>query len=207
MIGTLAALAALAAAPVQPGDSAHIRCAFAKAGELASSTAEPAELVAQRVVAACTADSAAGPASDPTRLRIRAAAIAMVNRKRGTDGQAPDAPIRLPTLETRVSNGFDIPDEIAPAILPYLQCRIASAGVALYDDDRDTRIAPVVGKGVDCAPWRKQAARDADRLLRERGGMSKARRAEYIERILAGADVFHRASALPPQSSESHAEH
>jgi hypothetical protein len=213
MMAILPVIAALAAAPAQPDDAAHIRCAFEKAGELATSTAEPAETVAKRVLSACSA--ALGPVDEATRMRIRAAAVAVVNRRRGVDGQAQDAPFRLPNLADVPTGRFDVPDEIAPAIVPYMMCQAASAGVPVYTEGRKQLIAPPagIGKGSGCSAARELAARRADLLLRRRGGMTKKARAQLIERTLAGADAFQRASELPPPppppppSSEPHAEH
>jgi hypothetical protein len=199
MIAILPVLLALAAAPSQPDEAAKMRCAFEKAGELAVSTAEPAEAVAEQVVSACAGSP--GTVDEATRFRIRSAAVAVVNRRRGVGGQAQDAPFRLPNVSDLPGASLDIPDEIAPAIVPYVICKTASAGIPMYTEGRERLIAPPAGfvKGVDCTAVRRQAARNADRLLRDRGGMTRKARSELIERTLAGADAFHR-SAVPPPS-------
>ena len=211
MIALAAASIALAAAPAQAGDTPYIRCAFEKAADLAKAGGKSAEKIGDEAVRLCAAAGGADSPSpsDDTRRRMHAAAVAMVNRRRGTDGLPADAPFRLPNPESAASvRSFDIPDEIAPAVIPYLQCLIASAGTPLYAEGRNRPIAPPkgIGKGSDCAAFRLQAAKNADRLLRENGNKSKAERRALIEATLAGLEDFQRAPApqnLSPKSPEN----
>lgn len=206
MIELLVALAAMQATPAQPNDSAFIKCAFDKAGELATASAGSSDFLADEVVVACqTADGADTPRmTDLTEVRVRAAAIAVINRKRGLDGQPADAPIRLPTISTLPMGRLDIPDEIAPAVVPYLRCLIASAGVPVYTAGRESLIAPPQGveKGSNCETFRTKARRDAHILLRRQGGRDKQQRQVMIEATLTSIDDFQRASTPPATSPE-----
>ncbi|HYE29752.1 MAG TPA: hypothetical protein VEA61_16155 [Allosphingosinicella sp.] len=124
---------------------------------------------------------------------------------------AAASPADAPNLERRavMRGSMDIPDEIAPAVLPYLNCQIASSGVPVYADGR--RLPPPAGivKGSDCSAMRRQAATEADRMLRARGMASAARRRAIVDDTLARMDEFHRASLLPPvpPSKENDAQH
>jgi hypothetical protein len=194
-----------AAAPVQPADAPNIRCAFETAAAMAVESSDPPERVADRVVASCAAVGGpeTPPMSDTGRLRIRAAAIAMVNRKRGTDGQPADAPIRIPTVESSLT----IPDEIAPAVIPYFICLSASAGIPVLTEGGGRRIAPPpgLGKGSDCSEARKSAARNADGMLVRQGGRSPAQRRALIESTLEAIDAHQKASSSRKSEDEPHA--
>ena len=165
-----------------------------------------ADALAEEVVTACASAGGADMPrmTDVTEARVRAAAIAMINRKRGLDGEPADAPIRLPVVGVAQVGRLDIPDEIAPAVVPYLQCLIASAGVPLYTAGREKLIAPPEGaaKGSDCERFREKAARDADVLLRRHGGKDKQQREATIDRTLMNIEDFQRASRQPPTSPE-----
>ena len=191
MIFSLLVQAALAAAAsAAPPDREQMACAFGKARELATSSVEAPDVLADKIVAECTAKPPGAPeAGDAEKAGVRAAALAMINRKRGTDGQPPDAPLAIPSFDT--VEPFDIPDEIAPAIGSYVVCVNASRGVPMYD--RSMRLVeppPGIGKGSDCTTVRKTAVRWADRLLRGRGGMGKRERRAFIFRAFADVDAF-----------------
>jgi hypothetical protein len=96
---------------------------------------------------------------------------------------------------------FQIPDEIAPAIVPYVGCLLASRGVEVRGslDPRPRNVE----KGADCSGHREAAERNADALLRNIGGRNGAERKAMIEATLAGADDFVRGSHLPPPQSTS----
>lgn len=201
MISILAALALQAGSSGGPVDI-DIRCGFTNARELATATTEPADSIAEKVVAACTADTSKGPIDDARRQKIRAAALAMVNRSRGMDGEAPDAPFRLPQVES----SLEIPDEIAPAVMPYMLCQVASAGVPMYTEGKKALIPPPPGitKGSDCGAARAKAATDADRMLKRAGRKGKAERGAYVEKVLRDMDEFHAASqARRSQSTDT----
>lgn len=105
----------------------------------------------------------------------------------------------------RVKQGLEIPDEIAPAILPYLLCRSASAGVAVYSEEKRQPVAPPPGlaQGASCDLQRARAAADADGLLRRRGGRDEVARRSLIGTTLAGIDAFLRASASPDPQGDA----
>ena len=96
-----------------------------------------------------------------------------------------------------------IPDEIAPAVVPYMGCLLARDGVEVRGkiDPRP----PGVSKGADCAPFRKRAAKDAHVLLKRQGMRSRAERTAFIERTLTSIENFPKPGATPPTDSEPHA--
>lgn len=207
MIEALIALAAISGVPTPPEDQAYITCAFQRAGELASATGDSPEAVADRVVDACAeADGAdAPPMTDATRHRVRTAAIAVVNRRRGLDGQPPDAPIRLPSsTSTSQVASLHIPDEIAPAVLPYMSCRLGSAGVPLRRSRDGADVAPAVAVGADCSDSRAEAARHAEAMLRAQRRGSRSDRRAFVERVLLSIDDFVTTTLAPPPAEEGH---
>jgi hypothetical protein len=101
-----------------------------------------------------------------------------------------------------VTRRLDIPDEIAPAIVPYMMCLSASAGTPVYTEGKKRLIPPPpgIGKGAGCSAQRARAAVDAEQLLRRRGGRNKKARRALIEKTLAEIDAFERAPAAPPRA-------
>jgi hypothetical protein len=83
-----------------------------------------------------------------------------------------------------------IPDEIAPAVRPYMQCLGAARP-----------------QGSGCRAERAKAAADSDRMLRRRGGRSKEARRALIEKTLAEVDAFHRAFAPAPRQGGADVQH
>jgi hypothetical protein len=212
MILLLAALALLPE-PVPaagPQNDADVPCAFDKAARLAGESKASAEAVADEVVAQCLPPaSGKGDADmDVRTFRVRAAAIAMVNRRRGLDGQPADAPIRLPSMERSEAHNFAIPDEIAPAIVPYFECLVASMGLPMHDEHgKLVTPPPGVARGSDCAGVRERAARDADRLLIREGKKNAAERRALIDTTLTALTAFvHPPAPTPaPAASETNA--
>lgn len=99
---------------------------------------------------------------------------------------------------------LDIPNEIAPAMLPYLQCKMRSAGIELLAPGSEPTPPRAAPTGADCSRIRQQAAERAARILRDRRQGSADEQRLLIERTLAGIDGFIPASA-PVQSSEGSA--
>lgn len=180
-----------ATSPSQPQsqEDLAIKCAFEHARQLAAASSDRPEVIADKVVTICApAGSGDAPETGFTRFRIRAAATAMVKRLRGIDGQPADAPFRLPDEKISVA----IPDELVPAIFPYLMCLNASAGIPMYKGNREAVIPPPpgIGKGSDCTGMRREAARRGDELLKARGHGDAAERQAFIERELEQVDNF-----------------
>ena len=198
MIGFFAAVATVAS-PASAAEDVHMRCAFQTADTLALASEAPAESVADQVIAACSAEApeTAPPITDEMRRSMRAAAVAMVARRRGLDGQPADAPFRI----AAPIGSLDIPDEIAPAVIPYLRCQLASAG---HPERSGNRVVPPpkgIARGSDCTAFRERARDHADRLLRAQGGQNKAARKAFIEKALQDVDDFHRASPRTPAAA------
>ena len=112
--------------------------------------------------------------------------------------QAPEPP--APQLERRVATRrvLDIPDEIAPAIIPYLQCAMASRGVEQRVSENGPRVRPAAPMGADCASHRAEAARRAEEMLRSQGRGSPAERRAFVERALTDVDTFAAGAGRPP---------
>jgi hypothetical protein len=181
-----------------------MECAFGKAGERAAESKNAPEVLAADIVDLCSTRKDVPPPSDSMRMRMRAAALAMIARKRGLDGQPADAPFRIPVLTTvRAETGMRIPDEIAPAIIPYIRCLVTSEGLPMYTEGRKQLIPPPSGvaKGSNCADFRVRARSDAEMLLRRQGKGGKAEREKLIDDTLGQADNFFRSTATPPGRS------
>jgi hypothetical protein len=109
--------------------------------------------------------------------------------------QPEAAPVvqRQTTSDHRVAS-LDVPDEIAPAVLPYLQCKLSSAGIEV----RSGRNGPVepttVLRGADCSRLREQAVARGERMLRDQRRGTRTERLEFLERTLASIDRFAAAS-------------
>jgi hypothetical protein len=117
-------------------------------------------------------------------------------------GTAPAAGEHSQVVERDVPTGrFEIPDELVPAIVPYMQCLNASAGIPMYRGNREALIPPPPGitKGSDCSAMRKQAAERGDALLKAYGHRDAAERRTLVERTLSQADAFVPRAHVPPQ--------
>ncbi len=82
-----------------------------------------------------------------------------------------------------VEQNLNIPDEIAPAMIPYVNCRVSSRGVPMFNE-RGEAIKALVPEGGDCAGHRRQAAKSADFMLRRYTNHSRKERRDLIERTL-----------------------
>jgi hypothetical protein len=111
-------------------------------------------------------------------------------------GEPPPAP--PPVRRSVARRVLDIPDEIAPAILPYLQCAMASRGVQQRTTVDGPIVRPAAPVGTDCSPRRTQAARRAEDMLRTQGRGDLAERRAFVERVLAGVDDFVAGAGRPP---------
>jgi hypothetical protein len=88
-----------------------------------------------------------------------------------------------------VEQNLNIPDEIAPAIIPYVNCRVSSQGVPMRNERGETLDA-VVPPGGDCTPHRKQAAARANAMLKQYTDLSRMKRRDLIENTLNSIDKF-----------------
>jgi hypothetical protein len=120
---------------------------------------------------------------------------------------AAGAPVALATREDPIG-GLHIPDEIAPAIVPYMTCQLQSHGVRIGPPGAQAVQSPQQ-QGMDCSVVRKRAAQQAERLLDRQGRGSARERRAFVERVLANADAFVAQAAAPPSASPgtSHAPH
>ena len=115
--------------------------------------------------------------------------------------QVSDSAAQRPVIQRNLAIAkLVIPDEIAPAVVPYMGCLFARQGVEVRGtlDPRPKNVA----KGGDCSERRDLAARNADKMLRRLGGRSVEQRHEFIENTLVAMEEFSKASA-PPIAPES----
>jgi hypothetical protein len=102
----------------------------------------------------------------------------------------PAAMPAAPNLQRTVPLGsLDIPDEIATAVVPYLQCLLANRGVEMPASDGRRR-PPVAAEGSDCTSHRQEASERAERMLRNQGRGTAAERTTYVGAVLARVDRF-----------------
>jgi len=100
--------------------------------------------------------------------------------------QAEDAQPRTVVVQ---SGPLDIPDEIAPAVLPYMACLTAAKGSPLRNGPGGPEAFPGRFKvGEDCTGARAEAALNANRMLK--GTRSKKKRSELVETTLSSIDNF-----------------
>jgi hypothetical protein len=107
---------------------------------------------------------------------------------------APGQPVV--TREVRMAS-LTIPDEIAPAVLPYLDCLQARIDMRVYSEGKLVPPPPGVTEGSDCRPTREHARQDADTMLKRLGGRGRGERAAFIERTLTSMDEFTKLPAFP----------
>jgi hypothetical protein len=105
------------------------------------------------------------------------------------DGAQPRTILRAVPMGT-----LDIPDEIAPAVVPYMRCLDASRGMEVRSQGRVLAPPPGISLGSDCSEHRARAARLADEMLRARHRGRRSERRAFIERTLASIDRFVEAS-------------
>lgn len=104
--------------------------------------------------------------------------------------QPPPGAVRRPDLTTTEPIArLTIPDEIAPAVVPYLECLIASKGSALHDSKGNV-VTAAVPVGADCSSQRTSAVRNADLMLEQQGHTSGKERDVFIGKVLASIDAF-----------------
>jgi hypothetical protein len=86
------------------------------------------------------------------------------------------------------THSLHVPDEVSPAVEPYLQCRLQSLGATINDKDGN-KVAPLVEKGGDCSALRAKAATDADAML-VKAGKAEADRTAMVQDTLKSIDDF-----------------
>ena len=101
------------------------------------------------------------------------------------------------------SQTMNIPDVIAPAVLPYLACLYAERGLPLLRAADGTQI--VYDKGSpDCSAARERANTDAKKLLLGKAVPDGLSAAAFVDRTLAGMDAY--VSSLPVRSAQDPAQ-
>ena len=87
------------------------------------------------------------------------------------------------------SGPLTIPDEIAPAVIPYMACLTAAKGSPLRNGPGAPEALPGRYKvGQDCSAVRAEASRNADRMLK--GKRSRKERADLVNSTLTSIDTF-----------------
>ncbi len=103
-------------------------------------------------------------------------------------------PVR--TVETTEKIGsIKVPDEIAPAVGPYLTCRIMASGTPLVVEGKP--VSYNLPGQTDCAKVRENAAREAEKLLIRKGMSDKTERQAFVDKALADVDAFTATLATP----------
>lgn len=114
--------------------------------------------------------------------------------------QATSAP---PVMERAVPmERLEIPDEIAPAVVPYMRCLMGSRGVPEGRPGTAAARAPSAAPGTDCTPVRAAAARNAEAMLAAQHRGTPQERTALIERTLGSIDGFATHFAPPASPSE-----
>jgi hypothetical protein len=116
----------------------------------------------------------------------------------------------VPSADLSADLHFHAPDEIVPAVLPYLACLYASRGLPLLNGTDRQAIAAKVAVGADCTAVRRQAEQNALTLLRSRPDNNGRSPDALVASTLASMDGYvatlaaHRSAAgwgaLPPVS-------
>jgi hypothetical protein len=88
---------------------------------------------------------------------------------------------------------LDIPDVIAPAVVPYVTCLFASRGIGI---GAPGRIPAGFAVGMDCASHRTRAEEQADLLLKQQSRWRRARRTAFIETTLKRAEDYVEAGPM-----------
>lgn len=92
-----------------------------------------------------------------------------------------------PVMEARQQ--LHTPDDIAPAVLPYLACLYAERGLPLLHASDGTRVDYDRGTG-DCSAARAHAKDDAARLLHRKRAPDGLNVGEYVDRTLSDMDDY-----------------
>jgi hypothetical protein len=115
--------------------------------------------------------------------------------------QAPIEPVRTVTMSEK-RGSLDIPDEIAPAVVPFMMCRLRAAGVRVRRPD-GTIPESATPSGEDCTPVRSAAKRNAITMLKQKGIKPKGGRESFVERTLDDIVSFTTYSMELPVPQES----
>ena len=104
----------------------------------------------------------------------------------------PTRAVPVVSKEARVSLGsIQIPDEISPAVVPYMLCMQSASGIPVYGMNDQLLNDPE--NKTDCQPVREKAVADGVRMLRnQRLGRNKREREAYVEKVLLNIDEFTR---------------
>lgn len=105
--------------------------------------------------------------------------------------------VRRPVVTARLV----IPDEIAPAVVPYLHCLLVQQGIQVGGVKE---VPPKVDDVEGCIKARNEAVEKSDQMLRRQGGRSSSERTKFIETTLVELEAFAKASA-PPKAPDSQA--
>ena len=81
-----------------------------------------------------------------------------------------------------------VPDELDPAVDPYLWCRLQSLGATVSGKDGKP-VARMAEKGGDCSALRVKAATDANALL-AKAGEDPSTRSKKVDETLKSIDDF-----------------
>ena len=109
----------------------------------------------------------------------------------------PAATISMPVALGRL----EIPDEIAPALMPYMACQMRAAGAPIIKPGQPVPMGQQP-TGEDCTKVRETAARNAMTLLDRQHVDPPGGRQAFVAKALDDIDTFHvQMTALSSQGS------
>ena len=122
-------------------------------------------------------------------------AAALVSQAVAPPAQSPEwGPVRRDTYS------LQIPDQIAPAIIPYLACLMAARGQRI-PTEKGGPVLEGITRGSDCGAYRKAASKRAYLLISENSRAGRRERKAYVESSLE--DVERWVGSLPVVPEEA----
>ena len=102
-------------------------------------------------------------------------------------------------VATTMTTSLDVPDEIVPAVMPYVNCVHAKSGVPAYSGGK---LLDLSDQPEDCARVRELAVKNGVRLLRsQRLGENDKEREARVLQFLSDFDKYSERLGDPPSSS------
>ncbi len=101
-----------------------------------------------------------------------------------------------------VIGSHNVPDELVPALIPFMNCLAASSGIPVVSNGRPVPPPPGITRGSDCRASRQQAQLRGDQILRRLGVENGEQRRIRVETALVSAENFAAMSRNPPPPSQ-----
>ncbi len=123
--------------------------------------------------------------------------LALVGQDPKVESGEPVA--RVPDM---VIGSHNVPDELVPALIPFMNCLAASSGIPVISNGRPVPPPPGITRGSDCGASRQQAQLRGDQILRRLGVEDGEQRRVRVEAALVNAENFAAMSRNPPPPSQ-----